>query len=128
MPGGLVEYLRLTPEQRKADYRARVEKAARDHPEDPAAELAYLKLLAEEGHEGKAGEAKGFVAMRPAAAMLVEAGHALLEGKQYGPARLVAGGSGKRPLAIATFPCVGRKDGLALLDRLPDPSEAAIFS
>ena len=37
MPAGLVNYLALTPEERKADYRARVEKAYRESPDDPTA-------------------------------------------------------------------------------------------
>jgi protein SCO1/2 len=34
VPAGLVDYLSLTPEQQHADYRARVEKAARENPGD----------------------------------------------------------------------------------------------
>ena len=40
VPAGLVEFLGLSPEQRRADYRSRVEKAVRDHPDDAAAQLA----------------------------------------------------------------------------------------
>ena len=98
VPGGLVEYLSLTPEQRRADYRARVEKTVRDHPEDPAAELAYLKLAIEDGDAVQAAAtAKRIAAMKPGTAVLAEAGQALLEGKQYGPARHLlqqAGGPG----------------------------------
>jgi tetratricopeptide (TPR) repeat protein len=123
VPAGLVEYLSLTPEQRRADYRARVEKAVREHPEDPAAQLAYLKLAIEDGDRVQvAAAAKRIAAMKPAAAVLVDAGQALLDGKQYGPAKDLleqAGGPGL-PLAIATFHVSGAKDGLELLDRLPE--------
>src|SRR5207249_1810466 len=34
VPSGLVEYLSLTDEQRRSDYRARVEKSVESHPED----------------------------------------------------------------------------------------------
>jgi tetratricopeptide (TPR) repeat protein len=85
VPAGLVDYLSLSPEQRRADYRARAEKAVRDHPEDPAAELAYLKLTTEDGNAGQvAAAAKRIAAMKPAAALLAEAGQALLAGKHYG--------------------------------------------
>lgn len=39
VPAGLVDYLSLTPEQQHADYRARVEKAARENPGDALALL-----------------------------------------------------------------------------------------
>ncbi|MGH9672508.1 MAG: tetratricopeptide repeat protein, partial [Bryobacteraceae bacterium] len=49
VPAGLVEYLALAPEKRRADYRARVEKALRESPDDDATLLRYLKLLLEDG-------------------------------------------------------------------------------
>ena len=49
MPAGLVEVLGLSPVQRRADYRSRVEKTVRDHPDDAAAQVAWLKLLLEDG-------------------------------------------------------------------------------
>ncbi len=48
VPAGFVEFLSLTPAQRRADYRGRVEKAVREKPDDIAAQLAYLKLLLED--------------------------------------------------------------------------------
>lgn len=49
VPGGFVEYLNLPPEQRRADYRARVQKALLAQPEDPAVQTAWLRLLLEDG-------------------------------------------------------------------------------
>src|ERR1035441_2465451 len=78
VPAGLVEYLSLTPAQRHADYRARVEKAVRDHPEDPDAQVAYLKLLIEDGNARQAATAaKRVASLQPAAAVLADAGRAL---------------------------------------------------
>jgi tetratricopeptide (TPR) repeat protein len=51
LPAGLVDYLAMTPEQQKADYRARVEKAYRESPDDPTAQVHYLKLLLDEGKD-----------------------------------------------------------------------------
>jgi tetratricopeptide (TPR) repeat protein len=48
VPAGLVEYLGMTEEQRRADYRTRVEKQVREHPDDPAARLARLKLVVDD--------------------------------------------------------------------------------
>ncbi len=56
VPGGLVDYLSLTPEQRRADYRARVERMVREHPADPAALVTYLRLLLEAGENARAAE------------------------------------------------------------------------
>lgn len=56
VPAGLVEYLSLTPDQRRADYRVRVEKAVRENPGDAAAQQRYRTLQLE---EGKASLAEG---------------------------------------------------------------------
>ena len=42
VPGGLVDYLALSPEQRRADYRMRLQRAVREHPEDAAMQVAYI--------------------------------------------------------------------------------------
>jgi len=85
VPAGLVEYLGLTPEQRRADYRARVEKEVREHPEDAGARLAWLKSLIEDGNwDGAAEAARALAALQPAAAVLAGAGRALLSAKQFG--------------------------------------------
>jgi tetratricopeptide (TPR) repeat protein len=130
VPAGLVEYLSLTPEQRRADYRARVEKAIHDHPDDPAAQVQYLKLMIEDHNADRvAAAAKRIAALKPAAPVLADAGRALLAASQYTLARDLlqqADAAGPRAdgvqldLAVATFHATGAKAGLELIDRLPD--------
>jgi superkiller protein 3 len=81
VPSGFVEYLALTPEQRRADYRSRVEKAVREHPEDPAAQLDYLNLLLDDGKLSEAAAtARKLSGLHPAAsAELAIANARLLE-------------------------------------------------
>ena len=80
VPPGFVAYLAMTEEQRRADYRARLEKQLTEHPDDAAARLARFKLLIEDrSWEQVAKDARGL----PEAA-IPEAGAALLAAKQYG--------------------------------------------
>ncbi len=88
VPAGLVAFLGLSPEERRADYRSRVEKAVRDHGDDASAQLAYLKLLLEEGKVGQApAVARRIAELNPGAGVLAESGRALLQGKLYAPAK-----------------------------------------
>ena len=88
VPAGLVEFLGLTPEERRADYRSRVEKAMRDHPDDPAVQLACLKLLLEDGNVERVPAAAHRIAeLKPGAGVLAEGGRALLQGGLYAPAQ-----------------------------------------
>ncbi len=90
LPAGFVEYLNLTDEQRHADYRARVEKEVRNHPSDAAVQVAWLKLLIEDGNWDRVAEvARGIAGLKPEAAALADAGRALLGARQYGLAREV---------------------------------------
>ncbi len=82
VPAGFVEYLGMTAEQRRADYRARVEKEVADHPGDAAPRLAWLKLLIEDRNWEKAAEVASLL---PDAA-LPDAGRALLSAKRYADA------------------------------------------
>ena len=139
VPAGLVEYLSLSPEQRHADYRARVEKAVRDHPEDPDSQVVYLKSLIEEGNAGEvATAARRLASLKPGAAVLADAGRALLGANHYMLARdllrqAVAAGPGLSAvaldLAIATFhalgPATGAAAGLELMDRIPESGRSA---
>jgi tetratricopeptide (TPR) repeat protein len=66
IPAGLVDYLAMSPEERRADYRARVEKAVRDNPEDAAAQLDSLKLLLDDGKLAEAADtARRLAALHP---------------------------------------------------------------
>jgi tetratricopeptide (TPR) repeat protein len=137
VPAGLVEYLSLTPEQRRADYRARVEKAIHDHPDDPAAQVQYLKLTIEDHNADRVvAAAKRIATLKPAAAVLADAGRALLVANQYALARDLlqqAAAAGPRvdgvelDLAIATFHATGAKAGLELIDRLPESARTGDY-
>jgi tetratricopeptide (TPR) repeat protein len=139
VPAGLVEYLSLSPEQRHADYRARVEKAVRDRPEEPDAQAAYLKSLIEDGNADRVAAAtRRLAGLKPGAAVLADAGRALLAANHYALARdLLRQAAAADPrasdveldLAIATFHATGAATGaiagLALMDRMPDSERSA---
>lgn len=129
VPAGLVEYLSLSPEQQRADYRSRVEQAVAKDPSDAAAQVRYLKLLLDDGKldQGLA-TARRIAALKPGAAVLADAGHSLLQSEQYRLARelLEAAAAGSSSdaqldLAIATFHLTGAAEGLQLMDRVPEP-------
>jgi tetratricopeptide (TPR) repeat protein len=144
-PVDLVHFLSMTPEEQRADYRARVEKAVKDNPGDAAAHSRYLKLQLEENQmDLAAATARTIAGLRPGAAVLADAGRALLEARQYAAARdllaqAVAAGSGdgqlmgmRVDLAIATFHALGNAatagaEGLLQLDRVPDASRNADY-
>jgi tetratricopeptide (TPR) repeat protein len=136
VPGGLVDYLSLTPDQRRADYRRRVERLVREHPEDVAGEVDYLDLLLQDGEWLKAAETAGRIAgLKPPAPVLANAGHALLEARQFVAAQemlriaAAAGPSGELQLdlARAAFYVSGPAEGLRLLDAVPDSRRAGDF-
>jgi len=127
-PKDLMHYLSLSPEQQRADYRARVEKAVRDNPGDANAQLHYLKLSLEESQMDQAtATARVIAGMKPGAAVLADAGRALLEARQYSPAReLLDKAAAADPsagleldLSMATFHTKGPDEGLGHLDRVP---------
>ena len=110
VPAGLVEFLGMSPVQRRADYRSRVEKAVRDHPDDAAAQLAWLKLLLEDGSVEQASAlARRIVELKPGADVLADGGRALLQAKQYAPAKemLALAAAGRRRCGART----GDRDG-----------------
>jgi len=96
VPAGLVDYLAMSPEEQKADYRARVEKAYRESPDDPAAALHYFKVLLDERKPADAIERK-LVGTKQAG----EAGHAAIAAKQWPLAKELLKGSGTTDEAIA---------------------------
>jgi len=141
LPAGFVEYLNLTDEQRHADYRARVEKEVRNHPNDAAAQVAWMKLLIEDANWDRVAEtARGVAGLKPGVAVLDDAGRALLGAKQYGLAREVlkqaaaaapssdiqrasdiqAAADIQLDLAIAAFSGGDAAQALQEMDRIPE--------
>jgi tetratricopeptide (TPR) repeat protein len=95
VPGGLVDYLSLTPEQQHADYAARAAKAAREKPDDAPSQAAWLQVLLEDGNLTQVPAlTRRIVAMKPGGAVLAGAGRALLQARQYGLARELLEASG----------------------------------
>jgi tetratricopeptide (TPR) repeat protein len=104
VPGGLVEFLNLTPTERRADYRGRVEKAVRDHPDDAAAQLNWLKLELQDGHaEQSPAVARHIMELKPGASVLADSGRALLAARQYALAKelLAAAAAATPPADVA---------------------------
>lgn len=135
-PRDLMRYLSLTPEQQRADYRARVEKAVHDNPGDANAQLHYLKLSLEDGKtEQAAAAARALASLKPNPAVLADAGEALLVARQYGVSRelLEQASSGnpsaglELPLAIATFHSSGPGDGLKQMERVPEAARSTDY-
>jgi tetratricopeptide (TPR) repeat protein len=135
LPAGFVEFLNLTDEQRHADYRARVEKEVRNHPNDAAAQVAWMKLLIEDANWDRVPEsARAIAGLKPGVAVLADAGRALLVAKQYGLAREVlkqaaapAASSDIQPaagiqldLAIAVFSGGDAAQALQEMDGIPE--------
>ncbi len=136
VPGGLVDYLSLTPEQRRADYRARVEKMVREHPADAAALVTWLRLLLENGETEQAARiAERIASLKPAAGILADAGRALLETRQFAAARALlekAAALSPSPqlqleVAVAAFHAAGGAQGLNLLDGVAQSARDADY-
>jgi tetratricopeptide (TPR) repeat protein len=135
-PRDLMRYLSLTPEQQRADYRARVEKAVRENPADPNAQLHYLKLSLEEGQTDQALKAAGAIAsMKASPAILADAGRAMLEARQFASSRELlqkavaddSSGALELPLAVAAFHSDGADAGLKHLQRVPESARDADY-
>jgi tetratricopeptide (TPR) repeat protein len=135
-PRDLMRYLSLTPDQQRADYRVRVEKAVRDNPSDANAQLHYLKLSLEDRQiEQAVATGHAIAGMKPGAAVLADAGRALLSARQYSPAKeLLEQAAASDPsagleldLAIAAFHNSDATAGLKLLDRVAEPHRNADY-
>ncbi|HVY94679.1 MAG TPA: tetratricopeptide repeat protein, partial [Bryobacteraceae bacterium] len=134
-PVDLMHFLSLSPAEQRADYKARVEKAIHDNPRDPVAQSRYLKILLEENQMPQAATVAQTIAdLKPPSAVLADDGRALLEAKQYGPAKnlLAAAGGADVDLAIATFHAAGdtaaaASEGLRQLDRAPEAARNAPY-
>jgi tetratricopeptide (TPR) repeat protein len=133
---GVMDYLNLTPEQQHAAYRARVEKAIADHPDDAAMQTAYMKLSIGDGQmEQAAATARKIAGMKPGAIVLADAGRAMLAAQQYAFAKdLLNQAATADPaagveldLAIAGFHAEGPAAGLQGLDRVPADARGADY-
>jgi Flp pilus assembly protein TadD len=129
MARGVMDYLSLTPEQQHADYRSRVEKGVRDHPDDVATQVLYLKLSIADGQFDKAdATALQILALKPGASVLADSGRAMLAANRYAPARqLLEHAAAAAPdmdlnpeLAVIDLHTDGPAVGLKRLERVPD--------
>jgi predicted Zn-dependent protease len=125
---GVLEYLSQTPEEQHADYRARVEKAIAEHPDDAAMQVNYLKLSIADGQIPQATRAaRKILALKPGAILLTDAGRAMLTARQYPIAKDLLeeaaaseGATGlDLDLASALFHTSGAAAGLRQLDKVP---------
>lgn len=128
-PRDLMRYLSLSPEQQRADYRARVEKAIRDNPGDVTAQVRLMELALEEGQLAQAkSAAEAIKTAKAPPSVLAEAGRALLEARQYEAARdLLAGAGPSVDLAVALFHTAGPEAGLRQLDTVSEKNRDAGF-
>ena len=135
-PRDLMHYLGLTPEQQRADYRARVEKAVHDNPGDANAQLHYLKRSLEDRQAGPAlAAARTLASLKPNPAILADAGLALLAARQYAASRELLEKAAfanpsaglELPLAIAIFHSAGPGDGLNRMERVPESARDADY-
>ena len=124
VPAGLVDYLSLAPEQRKAEFRSRVKNAVRERPDDPAAQVEYLRVLLDDGKsEEAAAVAKHLGGRKANGATLALAGHALLASGSDSLARNLleqasaAGADVTLDLALATLHAAGPSIDATALER-----------
>jgi len=136
LPAGVVDYLSLTPEQQRADYRARVEQAVAKDPADAGAQASYLKLSLDDGDMVQASAAaRRIAALKPGADALAAAGRMLLAARQYAPAEelldqaAAAGPSAavQLDLALAAFHTAGPSQGLSRMDRVPESARGGDY-
>ncbi|HVY02517.1 MAG TPA: tetratricopeptide repeat protein [Caulobacterales bacterium] len=125
---GVLEFLSQSPEQQHADYRARVEKAIAEHPDDPAMQVNYLKLsIADHQIPQAEAAARKILALNPGAILLTDAGRAMLTARQYPLAKDLLEQAAASPgatgidldLASALFHTTGAAAGLRQLDKVP---------
>jgi len=134
VPEGLVSYLGMTPAQRRADYRMRVEKTVRESPKDPEAHLRHLKMLLEEGSD-PAVPAQHLLELPVNAAVLLQAGTALLDTQQFALAeKVLERAQQSRPstatalqFARAKIRTEGASAGLAILGTVPERERRAAY-
>lgn len=133
---GVLEFLNQTPEEQHADYRARIEKAIAEHPDDAAMQVNYLKLSIADGQVPQAmAAARKILALKPGAILLTDAGRAMLAAHQYPIAKdlleQAAASEGATgldlDLATALFHTTGAAAGLQQLDKVPAPARGGDY-
>ena len=140
---GVVDYLSLSPEARHELYRERLEKAVKERPDDMSSQILYLKLLLADNRIPDAlDDAKKIAARKPSSKWLADAGHALIEARQYGAAKALldqaAADSSARfegfelDRSIAAFHMAGEGAeaaavGLKALDAVPAANRGASY-
>ena len=130
-PAGLVEFLKLTPEQQFARYRAGVERTVEKDPANAEAQVRSLELLvADHNTQKAAATADKILSLKPSAALLADAANALVGAEQYALAanfideaiKQAPGQTApdlKLDLALVTFHQGGAQAGLEKLSDLP---------
>ncbi len=135
-PRGLMDFLNMSPEEQHASYRAHLETAVKDHPEDASLQVAYLKLSIGDGQMDQAvATAHKLEAMKAGAITLGDAGRAMMAAGQYALAKeLLTQGMAADPtagleldLAVAGFHADGFAAGLSALDRVPSAARGADY-
>jgi len=140
---GVVDYLSLSPEARHELYRARLEKAVKARPDDMSSQILYLKLLLADNRIPEAlDDAKKMAARKPSSKWLADAGHALIEARQYGAAKALLDQAAvdstvrfegfELDRAIAAFHAAGEGTaaataGLKALDAVPAANREASY-
>ena len=140
---GVVDYLSLSPEARHELYRARLEKAVKERPDDMSSQILYLKLLLADNRIPEAlDDAKKMAARKPSSKWLADAGHALIEARQYGAAKALLDQAAvdstarfegfELDRAIAAFHAAGEGTaaataGLKALDAVPAANREASY-
>ncbi|HVW11736.1 MAG TPA: tetratricopeptide repeat protein [Bryobacteraceae bacterium] len=140
---GIVDYLSLSPEARHDLYRARLEKAMHDRPDDISSQILYLKLLLSDNQIPQALDmSKKIAEQKPGSKWLADAGHALIGARQYAAAKAMldqaAADSTARfegfdlDRAIAAFYVAGGGEaaasvGLDALERVPAAQRGASY-
>jgi tetratricopeptide (TPR) repeat protein len=131
VPEGLVSYLSLTPEARRKDDRVRLEIHVREHPDDLAAQIAWLTILLEEhDHARVAGVAGHISALKPDAGILAAVGHDLLEAGEPALAKrlLQRNGSVSLDFALAMFRSgTSAEAAIEVMDKVPEAARGSDY-
>jgi predicted Zn-dependent protease len=125
---GLVEFLGLSPAEQYARYRAGVERAVKQNPENAEAQVRYLGIVLNDGNVQAASEVCNKIAqLHPASGDLEDAADQLLNARQYALVEALlsqAGQTAQRSpeievdCALAVLHTAGPAAALAQLDQI----------